>query len=59
MSTSNTESTDKEYEKQLSVIIQGESIDLCIGSRYKSIMQIRAKINGRKEKEIMIYLQNW
>ena len=28
MSTSNTESPDKEYEKQLSEIIQGELIDL-------------------------------
>ena len=53
MSTSNTKYPNKEYEKQLSEIIQGELIDLYGGSGYKSIMQTMVKISGRKEEEII------
>ena len=54
MSTSNTESPDKEYEKQLSEIIQGELIDLYGCRGYKSIMQTMVKISARKEEEIIV-----
>lgn len=37
MSSSGTDSSDKEYEKQLSEIIQGEIIDLYGGSKYNSL----------------------
>jgi len=53
MSTSNTDSKNNEYEKQLSEIIQGELIDLYGGDGYKSIMQTMVKICGRKEREII------
>ena len=53
MSTSDSGSSNKGYEKQLSEIIQGELIDLYGGSGYKSIMQTMVKICGRKEEEII------
>ncbi len=53
MGTSNTDSPNKRYEKQLSEIIQGELIDLYEGSGYKSIMQTMVKISGRNEEEII------
>ena len=45
MSTSDINSRDEGYEKQLSKIIQGELIDLR-GSGYKSIMQTMVKISS-------------
>ena len=53
MSTPDSKSPDKEYEKQLSEIIQGELIDLYGANGYKSIMQTMLKISGRKEEEII------
>jgi hypothetical protein len=53
MSTSDINSRDEGYEKQLSEIIQGEVIDLYGVSRYKSIMQTMVKISGRKEEKII------
>ncbi len=53
MSTSNTNTKDEKYEKQLSEIIQGELIDLYGASGYKSIMQTMVKISGRDEQEII------
>ncbi len=53
MSTSNPNLPDKQYENQLSEIIQGELIDLYGGAGYKSIMQTMVKICGRKEQEII------
>ena len=53
MSTTDTEYTDKKYEKQLSEIIQVELIDLYEGRGYASIMQTMMKISGRTKQEII------
>jgi CheY-like chemotaxis protein len=53
MSTSNQNSEGKEYQEQLSEIIQGELISLYGGNGYKSIMQTMVKTCGKKESEII------
>ncbi|QLH04612.1 response regulator [Nitrosopumilus oxyclinae] len=53
MSTTGIDSSDKEYENQLSEIIQGELINLYGGDGYNSIMQTMVKISGRREEEII------
>jgi CheY-like chemotaxis protein len=53
MGTSNLDSKDQEYKKQISEIIQGELIDLYGADGYKSIMRTMVKICGRKESEII------
>ncbi|MGY5147612.1 MAG: response regulator [Candidatus Nitrosopumilus sp. bin_7KS] len=53
MSTSGKDPLDKEYENQLSEIIQSELINLYGGEGYNSIMRTMVKISGRKEEEII------
>ena len=53
MSTSNQNLEDKEYQEQLSEIIQGELISLYGGNGYKSIMQTMVKTCGKKESKII------
>lgn len=53
MSTARTDPVEKNYEKLISEIIQGELIDLYGGSGYKSIMQTMKNNSGKSEKEIV------
>ena len=53
MSNSGTEPSNGKYENQISVIIQGELIDLHGVNGYKSIIQTMMKICGKTEKEII------
>ncbi len=53
MSTSRIDSEQKNYEKLISEIIQGELIDLYGPGGYKSIMQTMKNNSGKSEKEII------
>ena len=48
-----TNPNTKQYENQISEIIQGELIDQYGVDGYKSIMQTMTKICGKREKEII------
>lgn len=48
-----TVAPDKEYENQISDIIQGELIGLYGTNGYKSIMQTMTRISGKCEREII------